>query len=86
MDRDRPHVRDALGDISAERRQDSTMKTSVTVTLVFLTLVSIIHLVRFALQVNVTVDEFVVPMWLSLVAFLALGGLAVWLWKDERTS
>jgi membrane protein implicated in regulation of membrane protease activity len=62
------------------------MKTSVTVTLIFLTLVSIIHLVRFALQVNVTVDEFVVPMWLSLVAFLALGGLAVWLWKDERTS
>lgn len=42
------------------------------------------HLVRFALQVSITVDKFVVPMWMSLVAFLALGTLAVWLWRDER--
>ncbi len=62
------------------------MKTSVIVTLIFLTLVSIIHLVRFALQVNITVDKFVVPMWMSVVAFLAVGTLAVWLWRDERTD
>ncbi len=62
------------------------MKTSVIVTLVFLTLVSIAHLVRFALQVSITVHEFVVPMWASLVAFLALGALAVWLWRDEKTD
>ncbi len=62
------------------------MKTSVIVTLIFLTLVSILHLVRFALQVNITVHTFVVPMWMSLVAFLALGALAVWLWRDERTD
>ncbi len=62
------------------------MKTSGNVTLVFLTLVSIAHLVRFALQVSITVHEFVVPMWASLVAFLALGALAVWLWRDEKTD
>ena len=62
------------------------MKTSVFVTLIFLTLVSIIHLVRFALQVSITVNKFVVPMWMSLVAFLALGALSVWLWRDERTD
>jgi hypothetical protein len=62
------------------------MKNSVIVTLVFLTLVSIVHLARFALQVSITVDEFVVPMWASLVAFLALGALAVWLWRDEMTD
>ncbi len=62
------------------------MKNSVIVTLIFLTLVSIIHLVRFALQVNVTIDKFILPMWMSLVAFLALGALAVWLWRDERTD
>jgi hypothetical protein len=62
------------------------MKTSVIVTLVFLTLVSIIHLVRFALQVSITVDEFVVPMWASVVAFLFVVGLAVWLWRDEMTD
>ncbi len=62
------------------------MKTSVFVTLIFLTLVSIIHLVRFALQVNITVNEFVVPVWASVVAFLFVGGLAVWLWRDERAD
>ncbi len=62
------------------------MKTSVIVTLIFLTIVSILHLVRFALQVSITVDNFVVPMWMSLVAFLALGALAVWLWRDEKTD
>ncbi len=62
------------------------MKTSVFVTLIFLTLVSIIHLVRFALQVSITVDKFVVPMWMSVVAFLALWALAVWLWRDERAD
>lgn len=62
------------------------MKTSIIVTLVFLTLVSIVHLVRFALQVTITVDTFVVPMWASVVAFFFVGGLAAWLWRDERTD
>ncbi len=62
------------------------MKNSVIVTLTFLTLVSILHLARFALQVSITVQTFVVPMWASVVAFLALGALAVWLWRDERTG
>jgi len=62
------------------------MKTSVIVTLIFLTLVSIVHLVRFVLQVSITVDKFVVPMWMSLVAFLALGALAAWLWREARRA
>ncbi len=59
------------------------MKRSAIVTLTFLGLVSIVHLVRFALKVNITVDNFVVPMWASLVAFVVLGALAVWLWREE---
>ena len=59
------------------------MKRSAMVTLIFLSLVSMVHLVRFALQVNITVDTFVVPMWASLVAFVAVGALAVWLWREE---
>lgn len=59
------------------------MKRSAIVTLIFLSLVSVIHLVRFALQVNITVDTVVVPMWASLVAFFAVGALAVWLWREE---
>ena len=60
------------------------MKPSTIVTLIFLFLVAVIHLVRFALQLNITVDSFVVPMWASLVAFFALGALGVWLWQEQR--
>jgi hypothetical protein len=59
------------------------MKPSAMVTVIFLSLVSLAHLLRFALQVNVTVKTWIVPMWLSLVAFLAVGALALWLWREE---
>ncbi len=62
------------------------MKTSQTVTLIFLTLVALIHLVRVFLQVTVTVHTVVVPMWASVVAFFFVGGLAVWLWQEARPS
>ncbi len=62
------------------------MKLSVIVTLAFLTLVSILHLMRFALQMNITVQTFVVPMWASVVAFLFVGWLAVWLWREARPA
>ena len=62
------------------------MKSSAIVTLIFLSLVSVIHLMRFALQVNITVDAFVVPIWASLMAFFAVGALAVWLWREERPT
>jgi lipopolysaccharide export LptBFGC system permease protein LptF len=60
------------------------MKPSAIVTLIFLCLVAVIHLVRFVFQVNITVDAVVVPMWASLVAFFALGALALWLWREQR--
>lgn len=60
------------------------MKPSAIVTVTFLSLVSLAHLMRFVLQVNITVKTFMVPMWVSLVAFLAVGALALWLWREER--
>ncbi len=62
------------------------MKRSVIATLILLSVVSMAHLVRFALQVTMTVDTFVVPMWASLVAFFAVGALAVWLWREESRT
>lgn len=62
------------------------MKPSVIVTVIFLTLVSLLHLVRFAFQVDVIVQEHVVPPWLSLVSFLFLVALAGWLWNEARTG
>ena len=60
------------------------MKPSATVTMIFLTLVAVVHLVRVFFQVTITVDTVVVPIWASVVAFLFVGALAVWLWRDQK--
>ncbi len=60
------------------------MKPSAIVTLTFLTLVAVLHLVRVFFQVTITVDTVVVPIWASVVAFLSVGALAVWLWRECR--
>ena len=58
------------------------MKPSALVTVVFLCLVSLVHLIRVVMQVDLVVDTFVVPMWASVAAFLCVGTLAVWLWRQ----
>jgi hypothetical protein len=60
------------------------MKPALTVTLVFLLLVALLHLIRLLLGVGVTVDGVVIPMWASIFACLGPAALAVWLWWEQR--
>ena len=60
------------------------MKPSAMVTLIFLSLVAALHLFRLLYQVPITVDTVVVPVWASGAAFLAVGALAVWLWREQK--
>lgn len=60
------------------------MKPALTVTLVFLLLVALLHLIRLLLGVGVTVDGRVIPMWASIFACLGPAALAVWLWWEQR--
>ena len=60
------------------------MKASTTVTVVFLVIVALVHLLRFIGQWQVTVDTFVIPMWASAVACVATAALAVWLWSERK--
>ena len=62
------------------------MKTSAMVTVIFLTAVALVHLARVLFQVSITVDKVVVPVWASVVAFLAVGALAVWLWREQEVG
>jgi protein-S-isoprenylcysteine O-methyltransferase Ste14 len=48
--------------------------------------VSLAHLLRILFGVRVTVADSVIPMWVSAVAFLAAGGLAILLWRSARTK
>ena len=60
------------------------MKPATTITVIFLLIVSIAHLLRLVLQVKVATNLFEVPMWMSVPACIVTAGLAVWLWKENK--
>jgi len=51
---------------------------------VLLSLIAVMQLLRFVLGWHVTVNGVVVPVWLSGIAFVVAGGLAVALWWERR--
>jgi len=51
-----------------------------------LAVVSLAHLMRILFGVRVTVADSVIPMWVSGVAFVVAGGLAIMLWRSARKS
>ena len=53
---------------------------------VLLATVSLAHLLRILFGVRVTVMDEVIPMWVSWVAFLVAGGVALMLWRSARRT
>ena len=47
-------------------------------------LVALAQLVRVLLRVRVTVGSHDIPLWPSAVAFVVLGALGIWLWRERR--
>jgi hypothetical protein len=47
-------------------------------------IVAIVQLIRTVLGWPVQVDLFTVPVWLSGVAFLITGGMAIWAFRSAR--
>jgi len=47
-------------------------------------LVAIAHLLRVVGQVAVTVNNWVVPQWVSVLAVVVTGGIAWALWKEHH--
>ncbi len=62
------------------------MKPAAMMATIFLVLVALGHLLRLALQVEVVAGGAVSPLWLSAVACVFTGGLAVLLWQESRRS
>lgn len=60
-------------------KKGTIMKPSVIVAVVFLLLVSAVHLLRLILQWKVTVNTVEIPMWASAVACIVTAVLAFWL-------
>lgn len=51
---------------------------ALRLTAVIFLLVSLFHLLRLILKIDVMVGNFVLPMWSSVVGFLVMFTLAVW--------
>lgn len=51
--------------------------------LIFL-VISLMHLSRLVLKVEVRVGSFVVPLWWSILAILGPLGLALWMFSSAR--
>ena len=60
------------------------MKPAALVTICFLSLVALGHLLRLIMGTEVTVGSFVIPLWASIPAVVGLAALAVWLWKEQK--
>ena len=58
-------------------------KPASLVVAIFLWLVALGQLLRVILGVRVTAGTHDVPLWLSVVAFVVLGALGVWLWRER---
>ncbi len=60
------------------------MKASAIITVIFLLLVSVGHLLRLIFQAQITVNTIAIPMWMSAVACIVTAALAIWLLFDNR--
>ncbi len=60
------------------------MKPVALIATVFLGLVALAHLLRLVIGVEVTAGGVTIPLWLSAVACVFTGGLAVLLWREGR--
>ncbi len=60
------------------------MKPFATLAVALLALIALMQLTRFLLGWDVTIHGFVVPVWLSGIAFIIAGGLALMLWRESR--
>jgi hypothetical protein len=59
-------------------------KPFTTAAVIVLSLIALLQLLRFVLKWEVTLNGAIVPVWLSGIAFVVAGGLAVKVWRENR--
>ena len=59
------------------------MKPFATATVAIFALVAIVHLVRLLAGWSVSVNWIDIPMWVSVIALVFAGGLALGLWRES---
>jgi hypothetical protein len=62
----------------------SSQMTGLRVASVVFGLMAVAQLVRLVIRPEVVVAGHPLPLWPSVLAFIILGGLSLWLWKLAR--
>ena len=62
------------------------MKPATVAAAILLTVVALLQLLRSVTGVRVMVGDTVIPIWVSVVAFVVAGGLAIGLWREARRN
>ena len=62
------------------------MKPFTLLTVVVLSFIAIAQLIRLALGWEVSVNGVSIPVWVSGIAVVVAGGLAVMLWRESRKA
>ncbi len=60
------------------------MKPFTTIAVVLLSLISLLHLLRFVLSWEVTVNGMGIPVWTSGIAFVITAAIAAMLRRESR--
>lgn len=47
-------------------------------------LIALAQLLRVLLRVEVRAGDVHIPLWVSIVAFVVLAALGIWLWRERR--
>jgi hypothetical protein len=62
------------------------MKPASMLATIFLAVVAVGHFLRLLFHVEVTAAGIILPMWMSVVACVFTGGLAIMLWVENRRT
>jgi hypothetical protein len=60
------------------------MKPFTNLTVIVLSLISLLQLIRFLQGWEVVVNGIAIPTWVSGIACVVAGGLALMLWRESR--
>jgi uncharacterized membrane protein len=58
-------------------------KPASLVAAIVFSLIALAQLLRLFFRVQVTAGSHDIPLWLSAVAFIVLGTLGMWLWRER---
>ena len=62
------------------------MKPATMISMLFLAIVAVGHLLRLVLGVEIRIGGILVPLWVSVIACVVPAGLAVGLWRESRKA